>query len=219
MERSIRFNNAGIAVLRLGMHEAAHELLRGALETKLAYDRAQIEQQLNPQRHVRSVSPECISTAEEHLANLPSYLSGSRPASETSDGERKPDQDPPSLYIYDEGFVMPEASASTIQLRSSINVFNLGLVHQLKDKRAEKAKDFYKIAATLLVLETGDLPSTEMIRIAVTNNHGVWCNDNQDPQEARHCMQHLANLLAHFRGELSPNFDQGLRSNLRSFGL
>ena len=132
---------------------------------------------------------------------------------------RRTEQEQPSLYIYNQGFEMPGAAVSSIQLRSSINVFNLGLVHQLKNRRAEKARDFYKLTVTLLALEMGGGSTTEIIQIAVTNNYGVWCNENREPQEARYCMKHLTRLLAHFQGQLSPDFTSGLRSNIRCFGL
>ena len=205
-------------MLRRGQYEIAHDCFRASLELKLAHDRMQVERQLNPLHQVRSVSPECVSIAEEHLMNLSNYLTegASRRSSSASSDDEEMEDRTPRPYIYAEGFVMPDESRSTVQLRSCMNVFNLGLIHQMKEPAAEKARDFYRIAATLLALDTENRHSA-LIRLAVANNFGVWCHENGDAQQARECMEQVATLLERLDESLSPEALNGFQSNIQMF--
>ena len=215
MDRITRFNNAGIQLLRLGRYDIAHDLLRASLEAKLAHDRQEMERQQNPQFEIRSVSPECVSTGEEHLSNLHVYMSQSALPRDEEEGrgERSP-----HLYIYNEGFIMQDGTQASIQLRSAINVFNLGLVHQLKNRREEKTRDFYKVAAILLAMVPGS-PDTLILQMAVANNFGVWSHDNQDDQQALSCMRQLAVLVQCCQQHLSREVRDGLLSNVTAMGI
>ena len=116
--------------------------------------------------------------------------------------------------------MMPDdETQSSVQMRSSVNVFNLGLVHQLRNAREEKSRDFYRVAVILLSMVPAGSRHAALMQLALTNNFGVWCYENEDYAQARTCMQQMATLLELCPGQVSNEVQQGLVANLVIFGI
>jgi hypothetical protein len=203
-DRSAIYNNAGVRMMGVANENVALELFRGALESKLAFERCQMPlvnisgQGEVVQRCVTPDLPVCLNRAEMHLGNLDTYLSQENSvehrsihhdllierleegASEMDDGMTVPLQcrgyDP---FICKAPFEIPENEAVITQITSSVIVFNLGLVHQCMCRTSPKAASFYEISAALLasIPETSD---TLLLRISLLNNFGVWSFENGD---------------------------------------
>jgi hypothetical protein len=222
VDRSPAFNNAGVVYLKSGRAEVALDLFRGALEAKLTYERSQQSDYVETNQ--RCVTPDCLITAENHLANLPNYLvhpspeqleliSPSRVLTETDLVPVESRGYNP--YLYAQPFELPSNSTST-QLTSAIIVFNLGLVYQTMSRIAPKAAAFYEIAAALLLNE-GEFIETTMLRIAMMNNFGVWCYENGDGGAVRTCMEQVSMILDR-SGDIMPmEVQEGVRLNIRWF--
>jgi hypothetical protein len=227
-DRSSAYNNAGVACLESGREEVALDLFRGALEAKLTYERSQLSNHVEPNQ--RCVTPECLSTAEDHLANLPNYLEQQSPESSPEGMEPMSSSRLPTTtdsvpiesrgynpYLYAQPFAFQSSSTST-QLKSAIIVFNLGLVYQIMSRSAPKAAAFYEISAALLVNEAEFIDTTLLLRIAMMNNFGVWCYENGEGESLRMCMEQLSMLLDCLAaGTLRMEVQDGVRSNIRWF--
>jgi tetratricopeptide (TPR) repeat protein len=228
-DRSRAYNNAGVACLESGREEIALDLFRGALEAKLSYERSQ--QSYHVETNQRCVTPDCLSTAEDHLANLPSYLRQPSPEPSPQGVEPMSSSRAPTTtdlvplesrgyipYLYAQPFAFQSNSTST-QLTSAIIVFNLGLVYQLMGRSAQKAAAFYEISAALLANEPDFIDTTcTLVRIAMMNNFGVWCYENGEEESLRTCMERLAVVLDCSAGTtMTMEVQEGVRSNIRLF--
>ena len=239
-DRSATFNNAGVRMMDVGNQYVALELFRGALESKLSFERNQRPQGTEGgivQRCVTPDPPDCINRAEDHLANLNTYLSQAHPvenqssqdllilqlqngANVVADTMSVPLQsrgyDP---YIHMTPFEIPVEPVST-QITSSVIVFNLGLVHHALSRTSPKTAAFYEISAALLA-SMPETPDTALLRVALLNNFGVWCFENGDGESMRSCMEHLSIAIEGDNEESSncPIIDsivkQGVRSNIQ----
>lgn len=222
MDCTIVFNNAGVLVFSRGHKAAALDLFRGALETKLLYER---RQQAAEQRRTnvtpapgRCVTPDCVLRAAEHLSNIALFASQaneSDPALE--DGITEPvvpyesrDFNP---YIIARPFELPLDRQASTQLASAVIVFNLGLVHHAASRTSAKAASFYEISAALLASEP-ILPESALLRVAIMNNFGVWCYDNGDGESLRTCMEHLMTVLKHSDHYLDPTVGAHVQTNI-----
>lgn len=225
-DRSHAYNNAGAVCLESGREEVALDLFRGALEAKLTYERSQ--QSNHVETNQRCVTPDCLSTAEDHLTNLPNYLEqpspdpsleGMEPMSSSSVPTRADSVPIESRgynpYLYAQPFAIQSNSTST-QLTSAIIVFNLGLVYQLMSRSAQKAAAFYEISAALLGNEAECIDTT-LVRIAMMNNFGVWCYENGEEESLRMCMEELLMVLDSSAGTMTMEVQEGVRSNIRWF--
>lgn len=240
-DRSATFNNAGVRIMALGNQLVALELFRGALESKLAYERNQrpsVSDQGIIQRCVTPDPPDCLDRAEVHLANLDSYLG--QPQHSSPEQHRHPSaqdqlishlQDGSDIlddtitvprqsrgydpYVYMTPFEIPDQPTST-QITSSVVVFNLGLIHHAMSRTSPKTAAFYEISAALLA-SMPESPNTLLLRIALLNNFGVWCYENGDGESMRTCMEHLA-VAVNDEGSCSivdSAVKQGVQSNIQ----
>lgn len=242
-DRSAIYNNAGVRLMDVGNQQIALELFRGALESKLSFERNQrpssgsgTDQGL-VQRCVTPDPPDCLNRAEIHLTNLDSYLTQ----------VRSEEQEPPSAqdtlilrlqesvnvlddtlavplqsrgydpYLYKNPFSIADDSTSrSTQVTSSAIVFNLGMVHHCLSRTSPKTAAFYEISAALLA-SIPETPETLLLRIALLNNFGVWCFENGDGESMRTCMEHLL-IAIEDEGEdssiVSASVKQGVLSNI-----
>ena len=60
----------------------------------------------------------------------------------------------------------------------------------MKHRQSKQAVALYELAMTLL---TGD--AVDILGIALVNNIGVWCYENDDEEGAFTCMGHLASFI------------------------
>jgi hypothetical protein len=242
-DRSHLFNNAGARVLSAGNVQVALDLFRGALEAKLSYERTLrprgdfiSEHPLSP--IVRCVTPDCVSTAENHLAQMDSIIlrmDDGEPSSHmgevlithapsaTTRTEVRPTHVGTVVpedcrgycpYFYRTPFELTDGSRSSTELTSAIIVFNLGLVHHHEWMNSPKAAAFYEISAALLASET-DTPQAVLLKIALLNNFGIWCYENGDGESLRTCMEHLSSVVKHTSVPLSSEVTEGVRANVK----
>ena len=114
------------------------------------------------------------------------------------------DNEPFTLYtpfIYAKSIKLPEdRNATSIETTSSTTttsrrdsaaiIFNLALVDHMQHRKSKQAVALYELAMTLL---TGD--AVDILGIALVNNIGVWCYENEDEDGALRCMGHLATFV------------------------
>jgi hypothetical protein len=219
MDRSLVFNNAGARALSHGHKAVALELFRGALETKLAFERQNPPGGTTHTEPVeRCITPECVLRAESHLSHMDEYSTQNEveeltPVLDSVDDAIIPFADRGyDPYVYALPFQLPSASAST-QLTSAIIVFNLGLVHQIASRTSAKAAAFYEIAAALLASEAPS-PESVVLRVAMLNNFGVWSYENGDGESLRTCMEHLSNVLQQARPSLDQQVEDSIKRNI-----
>jgi hypothetical protein len=246
MDLSMRFNNAGVRMLDAGQQVIAMDLFRGALESKLAYERTH-----RPERPdyiastKRCVTPDCVTTAEEHLVNEDKYVHHEPVAFSlatpmvTEDnflpGKGNVPKTPPALFesepenptlirqsgdylLVAKPFALPlsDCSRTSTQKRSAIIVFNLGLVNQLADASSSKAAAFYEISASLLANELY-FPHSNLLRIAILNNFAVWSHAYGDEQSKRASYELLINALAESSSSLDQTVRKAVQVNMERF--
>lgn len=183
--QTIDYNNAGVQCLDAGHVDAARDLFRAALETKVASERASTQTPTlvavsNLQRSNETTeSSECILHANYHLTQLQQYLqqpSGpshfltsitSNPDSITSNQSMASISDQTIALtnrtsssrepaLYDRGFAMRRDCGDSDQCFGAVNIFNLGLVHHLQDGASDKARAFYQVASAIMIMESGE---------------------------------------------------------------
>jgi hypothetical protein len=153
-----------------------------------------------------------VALAEWHLQRLPTYLNGDHEyvphdnqASPSSTLTTIPLEHRDSFvpYLYQEAMLITsqvlnvDDETSQQLIMGSIVVFNLALVHQLRDRNCVQASSLYELSASLLQsLSTAAAPSqvlqvTWPLRLALLNNFGVWCYDNGDGECMITCMEYL----------------------------
>lgn len=238
-DRSAMYNNAGVRMMEVAHNFVALELFRGALESKLAFERFRrpmlniIEQGDNVPvlRCVTPDLPDSLSRAEMHLMNLDNYLSQANLVEQSGTHDLIIDRldegatvladcttlplqhqgrDP---FIFQTPFKIPENEPVVTQIASSVIVFNLGLVHQCMSRTSPKTASFYEISAALLASmpETSD---TLLLRIALLNNFGVWSLENGDSGSMRTCMEHLSIAMEEEGSSIDSATRDGIRSNI-----
>ena len=167
MEQNKTFNNIAIDLLGAGYLEEAKEMFRAALETKIAHDRAEVEGCVPRNAHTRCVTPECIFLAEYHLNCRSKYLSKPKNAPGCSrtlspggftkmSGDSADGAPAPIVHLYSRPFAIANEDFEEVTYASAVNIFNLGLVHQLQNRSCTKARAFYEVSASLLATEAWD---------------------------------------------------------------
>ena len=190
MEQTKTFNNNAIAFLGAGYLDEDKDLFRAALETKIAHDKADLEGCADRHENTRCVTPECIFLAEYHLNNRSACLSKPKTAPGSSRtlsaggfslmSGVSPDGGPaPTVHLFSRPFAIADEDFEEVQYGSAVNIFNLGLVHQLQNRSCTKARAFYEVAASLLATEAWDEHSA-ILRAAVTNNFAIWGYQNNE---------------------------------------
>jgi hypothetical protein len=211
IEKVRAFNNARASFLEAGHGRAAWDLFKGALEVKLASERSS-EQQASRIGELDTY----VHKAEYHMQNLASYRLNNTDAGSAShlfeypsmrDGAVPIESSTGCLFdpyischpfrILDE----PSIAGPTTELAakertisatraSTIIIFNLALVDHLHNRSSNHAISLYKLAITLMVGE-----DVGPVGIALINNVGVWCYDNEDVQGGLRYMDHLSSIL------------------------
>jgi hypothetical protein len=223
MERSIRFNNAGVDCLNAGQDKIAWDFFKGALEVKLAVERSDT----GTQNQAEGSSPlamdpagnSYVQKAAEHYHNLTSYHS--------SEGELLP-APPAGAEAFAAAVAVTDISSTqtpaTRQESPKVEVSCCGSFyspflysHPMKlrqesaiSTRRESATIIFNLALVdhmknrcseqavalyelAMTLLTGDTVDT--LGIALVNNIGVWCYENGDVDGALTCMGHLATFI------------------------
>jgi hypothetical protein len=117
------------------------------------------------------------------------------------------------------------ASLSSVTTSAMI-LFNLALTHHSQDRTSVKASSIYEIALTLLnALPPATTSESLLLHVAVLNNYGVWCYENQDFDVAFTCFGEVIHLFNEagttFEDDEFSNFDvaakRGFYNNLRAF--
>jgi hypothetical protein len=203
MDRSPILNNAGALALSNGHVAVALELFRGALESKLAFERTHPPDgggKAEPEPLERCMAPACVLRAEAHLSQIEAYSTPN--AIEDTYPVLEAVQEPAipyeiqgySPYVCQQPFELPLNRTASTQLTSATIVFNLGLVHQLVSKSSAKATAFYEIAAALLSGEDPTIQSA-LLRVALMNNYGALSYLNGEGEILVLCMEHLSRVL------------------------
>lgn len=224
-------------MMKIPIESVALELFRGALESKLAFERCQrplldiTDHGEVVQRCVTPDLPDCLNRAEMHLVNLDTYLSQASSVEHPSTHDvliARLEEGASVLddrmvvplqcrgynpFIYASPFPIPESESVTTQIASSAIVFNLGLVHQCMSRTSIKTASFYEISAALLasIPETSE---TLLLRIALLNNFGVWSFENGDGDSMRTCMEHLSIAMEEEGSSIDHAIQDGVRSNI-----
>ena len=113
-------------------------------------------------------------------------------------------------FLYGHPLKLPEPRLEVSSRRESAAIiFNLALVDHLQHRQSKQAVALYELAMTLL---TGD--TVDILGIAIVNNIGVWCHDNDDEAGASTCMGHLANFVRSHGVYIGQEEREGLHSNI-----
>jgi hypothetical protein len=201
MSKATVYNNAGVYHFKEGDYKIAWDLFKGALEVKLDMER--IEE--GSERTSTSLKNPYIMLAEDilqstkccanqdlccSLQRLPQAPSRIPSFSDKSIGIRC---DP---YVYTRPFQIPEECnqlkplADRARATNAIIIFNLALMEHIFDRLSEKVMCLYELSSSLLVGEHMDL-----LGVALVNNIGVWCFENDDMDASQRCMEHLRKTL------------------------
>jgi hypothetical protein len=220
MQRSMKFNNAGVDCIEAGHHRVAWDLFKGALEVKLAVERG--EKQGNSDECIlETMNNSYVNKAAGHLSNLDSYLPADvimasmitpPPPSTDSTTSRYQQIDSESLYspyLYCHPIRLQEHAGFSSRRESATIIYNLALVDHMKHRCSEQAVALYELAMTLM---TGD--TVDILGIALVNNIGVWCHENGDTDGALTCMGHLSSFLNAGSALIDQEQKEGLNSNI-----
>lgn len=166
--------------MELGHYQAALDLFRGALESKMKSTIGVLPRHDDDglsQPDMDPATPSGITQAEHHMSNLSTYLSErssvtiplTRSVCLRSDVDDDTIVIPPSCrgsdpYLYRTPISLPETTSASsaeddpcagvgfsTQLTCCIIVFNLALVHQTMDRNRHSVVQFYAIANALLM--------------------------------------------------------------------
>jgi hypothetical protein len=69
-------------------------------------------------------------------------------------------------------------------------IFNLALVEHMFNRTSPQAVALYELSTSLLVGQV-----VNELSVALINNIGVWCYENDDIDTAQSCMDHLSRIL------------------------
>jgi hypothetical protein len=239
MDRSYLYNNAGVRMMGSGNIVVALDLFRGALESKLSYERAQHNGNALlaaiPLPIQRCVTPDLSEMlcdlsddSDNDVAMSVSAMEDNEATSRflvlqgTSIGTSTPNRADAaevvgqeySPFFFQSPFELAvEPHLSSTELTSSTIVFNLGLVHHHQNRNSPRAAAFYEISAALLANEPDSMDSV-LLKIALLNNFGIWCFENGDSESLRTCMDHLATVVENCAFRLNPTIAQGVRANV-----
>ena len=155
--KSIEFNNAGVEMLAKGRIDDAHDLFRAALLCHIG------NQPGEPT--TTALAQVCGNTPEKSpdLAHTITYREEEVQEKSHPTYESGQTDIPTQIFVRDVSTFHPEAFAiendlmqesSMTRHSAAIHVFNLGLVHQLKDAKSWKAKSFYELGALILAINT-----------------------------------------------------------------
>jgi hypothetical protein len=217
--RSSIYSNAGARIMssRGGNHNIAMELFRAALECLRANERREPdadnwEESIHGQ--AESGSNAIFRRAEMHLLHLDDYTTLETDEPSILELGRVPFAQPlqdstrrhmnvliapiqgngyhPFVYAYP--FHLSEHDHMLPQVKSCLIVFNMGLIHQLLNRPSRVVESFYGLALSMIsgVPET---PDTILVRLALSNNLGVWSFDIGDGELMCTCIESLARLL------------------------
>lgn len=214
MERSAEFNNAGVDCFKAGEYRMAWDLFKGALEYKLLRDNTtRLPQDTTTSSH-HVESNAYIERAESHLFLMRSKLGSQKyldPFGQCMCTRNR--------QSYDNSLYSPFLFASPIKLGSSQDmtsrkesatiIFNLAIIEHLKNRDSEQAVALYELAMTLL---TGD--AVDFLGLALMNNIGVWCYENNDQDSALTCMGHVANFVVSCESIVDEEAMDGLQANI-----
>jgi hypothetical protein len=212
IEKARAFNNAGASLLEAGHGRAAWDLFKGALEVNLASERSSSDQQASHHGEIDTY----VRKAEHHIQNLanyrlnntntgtvsilfgyPSMRGGVMPLESSTGCLFDPYISCYPFHIVDEPSVIEGPTELTANDRTmsatratTMIIFNLALVDHLYNRSSNHAISLYELASTLMVgAEVGP------VGIALINNVGVWCYDNEDVTGGLRCMDHLSRVL------------------------
>lgn len=257
MDPAVRLNNIGVDVLETGNGKVAWDLFKGALEVKLAMERAgwpSFSSSNSTEVFMKEAAASniYIQRAQEHLAILDRHngrlsclsppvlvfhgitttgghvsrggpVVGNQhhdpltPNMTSTRQQTRPlhvvEDDSLALYtpfLYGQPLKLPESRVGTSTRReSAVVIFNLALVDHLQHRQSKQAVALYELAMTLL---TGD--TVDILGIAIVNNIGVWCHENDDEAGASTCMGHLANFVRSHGVYIGQEEREGLHSNI-----
>ena len=227
LAKAIQFNNAGAFRFRLDPRKA-WELFKGALEVKLA-----IERNMKDCR-------ECIVKEQfyEHLSSENAYVSralrdsggvadkitlevveASRALASTILQKQFGNELGDIFYtpfIFSKPFLVPDDHElmdpmELARTTSAIVIFNLALVEQMFNRTSPQAVSLYELATSLLIGQ-----AVNELGVALINNIGVWCYENDDIDAAQRCMDHLSRILRNPSGRrlLSDDDCESVLSNI-----
>jgi hypothetical protein len=218
-QRSIEYNNAGVDCTEAGQHRMAWDLFKGALEVKLTLERID--------GSIHSIDSRAgancyIAKAEDHLCSLKSWaLKDSaicpRPGIRTSTSTQSretwegfaADSSLYSPFLFTDPIRIGTDRRAAPRRESAAIIFNLALVDHLKSRSSDQAVALYELAMTLLTGATVDL-----LGVALMNNIGVWCYENDDLDGSLKCMAHLASFSCAADCEMGSEQRDGLQSNM-----
>lgn len=208
--KATAFNNAGVACFKAGDSKKAWELFKGALEIKLAIA-----------RFTESKEPPAAEPLYADLADGNRYVARAeillgafytlphQGQAYPVDPNAEIDPTPtlcrnsieeeledffytPFLFakpfpIPDQGIVCPvERSRYT----SAVVIFNIALVEHLYNRSSRQAVSLYELATFLM---RGDIAGP--LALALINNIGVWCYENDHIESAQRCLDQLSIIL------------------------
>lgn len=229
--KAAEFNNAGVSCFRAGNPRQSWELFKGALEVKLAIERF-AESESRPEdeplyvdlsganRYVARaeqlllvVSSENISNASVVDPNSGMNADPSRPEASYRTRKRIGGEEHCDIFytpfLFTKPFPVPDqGSASPHEMArstSAVIIFNLALLDHLFNRPSRQTLSLYLLASNLMVGEVVDA-----LGLALINNIGVWCYENDDIEAAQRCLDHLSRILR------SPNISQLVDSEARS---
>jgi hypothetical protein len=216
LAKAIQFNNAGVSCFR-SHPKKAWELFKGALEIKLAMEK---EMNSSCECSVKVPFYEQLSSENAYIYRAHTILEegGDEVADQITDrGEVTLDVVEASRtllsstlckrlgkelgdifytpFVFSRSFRIPDdfESIPPIELArttSAIVIFNLALVEHLFNRTSPQAVSLYELATSLLVGQ-----SVNELGLALINNIGVWCYENDDNDAAQRCMDHLSKIL------------------------
>ena len=212
---AIQFNNAGAFRFRSDPRKA-WELFKGALEVKLAIERhmkdsrncivkdpfyehlyaensyvsrAQTileegETEVSPGGVADEITLEVVETTRA----LASSILQKQLSDELGDIFYTP-------FIFSKPFLVPEdcklkTPIEVARTTSAIVIFNLALVEHMFNRTSPQAVSLYELSTSLLVGQV-----VNELSVALVNNIGVWCYENDDIDTAQSCMDHLSRIL------------------------
>ena len=236
LAKAIQFNNAGAFRFRSDPRKA-WELFKGALEVKLAIERnmkdcrecivkeqfyehlssenayvsrAQTileegETEVNPGGVADKITLEVVEASRA----LASTILQKQFGNELGDIFYTP-------FIFSKPFLVPDDHElmdpmELARTTSAIVIFNLALVEQMFIRTSPQAVSLYELATSLLIGQ-----AVNELGVALINNIGVWCYENDDIDAAQRCMDHLSRILRNPSGRrlLSDDDCESVLSNI-----
>jgi hypothetical protein len=212
IEKARAFNNAGASFLEVGHGRAAWDLFKGALEVKLASERSSDQQASRigeldtyvrkAEYHMQNLANYRLNNTDtgiaSHLFEYPSMRGGGMPMESSTGCLFDPyiSCHPFRIPVDEPSIVGPTTELAAKERTMSANrasamiIFNLALVDHLHNRSSNHAISLYELAITLMVGE-----DVGPVGIALINNVGVWCYDNEDAPGGLRCMDHLSSVL------------------------